>query len=248
MDNLLVSEIFGPTIQGEGAAAGRHCLFVRLGLCNLECTWCDTAYTWAFSPEKAAKTASGQQYKQSEQLREMTHLQVIDALTKLWNIEVSPTMVVISGGEPLMQRNQLVPLARGLSHRLACPVHIETAGTLIPPPELTEHVAQYNVSPKLGNSGNVLSKRFKPSVLAHFASLDQAWFKFVITSPADLDEVDGIVAMTGIRSERVMIMPEGVTADENMAVGRAIADAVINRGFGLTLRSHILLWRDVRGR
>lgn len=247
MDNLLVNEIFGPTIQGEGAAAGRHCLFVRLALCNLECSWCDTPYTWALTPQKAAKHASGKQYDKTTQVREMTPGQVIDALTNLWNIKVSPTMVVVSGGEPLMQRNQLPELARRL-HDLGCPLHIETAGTLIPPSELTDGVAQYNVSPKLANSGNVLTKRFKPSVLAHFASLDQAWFKFVATSPADLDEIDGIVAMTGIRADRVMIMPEGVTPGGNLAVGRAIADAVIGRGFGLTLRSHILLWGDERGR
>jgi 7-carboxy-7-deazaguanine synthase len=247
MDNLLISEVFGPTVQGEGSAAGRHCLFVRLGLCNLECTWCDTPYTWAFSPEKAQKTASGTQYDKDAQLREMTAIQVIDALKALWDIEVSPTMIVISGGEPLMQRNQLVELVRLLKLR-GCPVHIETAGTLLPPAELTEVVTQYNISPKLANSGNVLSKRFKPSVLAHFATLDQSWFKFVVTSPAELDEVDGIVAMTGMRADRVMIMPEGVTAEDTLTVARRMADTVIGRGFGLTLRNHILLWRDVRGR
>ena len=247
MDNLVVSEIFGPTLQGEGSAVGRHCLFVRLGNCNLECTWCDTAYTWAFSPEKAAKTASGTQYDKAEQLREMTPMQIIDELKTYWDIDAHPTMVVISGGEPLMQRHQLIELVRLLKLR-GCPVHIETAGTLLPPAELTEVVTQYNVSPKLANSGNVLTKRFKPAVLAHFASLDQSWFKFVVTSPRELDEVDEIVATTGIPADRVMIMPEGVTAESNMEVARQVADAAIGRGFGLTLRNHILLWRDVRGR
>jgi 7-carboxy-7-deazaguanine synthase len=235
------------TIQGEGSAAGRHCLFVRTALCNLECTWCDTPHTWAFSPEKAAKTASGVLYDKAEQAREMTTIQVLEALKALWDIDVSPTMVVFSGGEPLIWRHHLVELARLLKLR-GCPVQVETAGTLLPPPELTEAVAQYNVSPKLANSGNVLGKRFKPSVLAHFAALDQAWFKFVVTSPAELDEVDGIVAITGIRAERVMIMPEGVTAEGTLMVARQMADAVIGRGFGLTLRNHVLLWRDARGR
>jgi 7-carboxy-7-deazaguanine synthase len=43
---LVVSEVFGPTIQGEGPHAGQRAAFVRLGGCNLTCTWCDTAYTW----------------------------------------------------------------------------------------------------------------------------------------------------------------------------------------------------------
>ena len=43
---LVVNEVFGPTVQGEGPSAGRRCGFVRLGRCNQACTWCDTAYTW----------------------------------------------------------------------------------------------------------------------------------------------------------------------------------------------------------
>src|SRR5438046_5626962 len=43
---LVVSEIFGPTFQGEGPSLGRRCVFLRLGACNLHCRWCDTPYTW----------------------------------------------------------------------------------------------------------------------------------------------------------------------------------------------------------
>ena len=43
---LAVSEIFGPTHQGEGPSTGRLCGFVRLARCNLSCLWCDTPYTW----------------------------------------------------------------------------------------------------------------------------------------------------------------------------------------------------------
>ena len=38
-------EIFA-SIQGEGASAGTPSVFARLSLCNLACSWCDTAYTW----------------------------------------------------------------------------------------------------------------------------------------------------------------------------------------------------------
>jgi 7-carboxy-7-deazaguanine synthase len=247
MGQLLISEIFGPTIQGEGSGAGQHCLFVRLALCNLECTWCDTPYTWAFTPEKAAAHHSGVQYNKADQAREMTVPDVLARLNTLWDIDHDPTMIVVSGGEPLMQHGPLTELARLLKLR-GCAVHIETAGTLLPPAELTAAVAQYNVSPKLANSGNRATKRFKPAVLAHFAQLEQAWFKFVVTHPRELDEVDEIVAMTGISRARVMVMPEGVSSETNMQVARQIVDAAIGRGYGLTLRSHILLWADVRGR
>jgi organic radical activating enzyme len=40
----LVKELFGPTLQGEGAHAGRPCVFLRFAACNLACTWCDTDF------------------------------------------------------------------------------------------------------------------------------------------------------------------------------------------------------------
>ena len=40
----LVKEMFGPTLQGEGAHAGRPCVFLRFAACNLECSFCDTDF------------------------------------------------------------------------------------------------------------------------------------------------------------------------------------------------------------
>ncbi len=51
MSGYLVKEMFGPTLQGEGAHAGRACVFLRFAACNLACTWCDTD----FRPEGAAR-------------------------------------------------------------------------------------------------------------------------------------------------------------------------------------------------
>jgi hypothetical protein len=50
-----VVEIFGPTIQGEGAEAGMATHFVRVGGCDFRCSWCDTMY--AVDPEVVRATA-----------------------------------------------------------------------------------------------------------------------------------------------------------------------------------------------
>ena len=42
---MVISEIFH-SIQGEGPTTGRPAVFVRLGMCNLQCNFCDTPYTW----------------------------------------------------------------------------------------------------------------------------------------------------------------------------------------------------------
>ena len=44
MIKLRISEIFGPTIQGEGALIGKPTVFVRAGGCDYRCSWCDTLY------------------------------------------------------------------------------------------------------------------------------------------------------------------------------------------------------------
>src|SRR3954454_2624284 len=91
---LVVSEVFGPTWQGEGPSIGRRCGFVRLGRCNLACTWCDTKYTWDWS-----------QYDPSVELTRRT---VADVVAERPPMDVR--MVVAPGGEPLLQQRALVPL------------------------------------------------------------------------------------------------------------------------------------------
>lgn len=252
---IKVNEIFGPTIQGEGAAAGRHCLFVRVANCNLECGWCDTAYTWAFTPSKAAKLEipvstqlpGHDVFPKEDNIREMSAGEVFDELMQHWDIRNAPTMIVISGGEPMMQAKELESLASMLVDYDNM-IHIETAATLKPTPTLDALVSQYNVSPKLEHSGNRLVLRRKPEVLKWFGSNPRAWFKFVMRDLSDFDEVDEIVDIAGVDPHRVMVMPEGVTAEKNMEIAKTLVDGAVDRGYGLSYRTHILLWKDVRGK
>ncbi|MET9779118.1 7-carboxy-7-deazaguanine synthase QueE [Streptomyces sp. NPDC006367] len=245
---LKVSQVFGPTVQGEGSAAGRHCLFVRTFDCNQECVWCDTAYTWAVTPEKAARTRSGHLYERNDPaygLKLMEPAEVLDRLKSLWDVEARPTIIVVSGGEPMMQQRELVPLLerlRGWGNE----VHIETAGTIAPVPEFDACITQYNVSPKLANSGNRLSKRYKPEVLAALQTEGKAWFKFVVTAnyEPDLAEVDRIVAEVPVPPQRVMVMPEGSDGRANITTAQKVVDAALERGYGLSFRTHVLLWND----
>lgn len=42
----MVSELFGPTVQGEGPSAGQLASFARMSGCPLSCRRCDTSWTW----------------------------------------------------------------------------------------------------------------------------------------------------------------------------------------------------------
>jgi 7-cyano-7-deazaguanosine (preQ0) biosynthesis protein QueE len=223
---LVVNECFGPTIQGEGPSAGRRCGFVRLGRCNQACTWCDEAQTWDW-----------RRYDPAVELYEMD---VDEVLARLDAMDVD--MVVVTGGEPLLQQRGLEPLLRAMKER-GWRVEVETAGTITPAaPELVD---QFNVSPKLANSGNPLERRYRPDVLRAFQATGRAVFKFVACESSDLEEAGAMVDECGL--SEIWVMPEGVDAATLASRSRHLADEVVSRGWKLTTRLHILLWGDRRG-
>src|SRR3954449_7996150 len=79
-----VIEIFGPTIQGEGAEAGLPTHFVRLGGCDYRCAWCDTMYAVDPATVRAA----------SERLA------AAEVVERLRGLDGHPEWVTISGGNP----------------------------------------------------------------------------------------------------------------------------------------------------
>jgi 7-carboxy-7-deazaguanine synthase len=227
---LLVSEVFGPTLQGEGPSAGRTAVFVRLGMCNLACAWCDTAYTW-----------DAGRFDLSVELRPMPAEEVTaDVLGR------PAPLVVVTGGEPLLQAEALVPVVAAL-RQAGRRVEFETAGTVLPG-HLAGLADRFVVSPKLSNSGLPEGRRLRWPVLEEFAAIGPTAFKFVVSSPEDLSEVDRIVEALALDSGRVWVMPEGVTADAIAAGMRDLADGVTGRGWALSGRLHVLLWGDARGR
>ena len=228
MTQLVVSEVFGPTFQGEGPSLGRRAGFVRLGRCNLSCSFCDTPYTWDWERHDPAK--------------ELTRIDVCDLADRVRAMHVP--LVVVTGGEPLLQQSHLVEFLSELhpSHE----VEIETAGTLAPNDQLVSLVTRFNVSPKLSNSGMDLERRYKPAVLRALEATRKAAFKFVVSDEESLEEVESIV--DECRLHDVWVMPEGVTPEGITGRSRDLAEAVLRRGWNLTTRLHVLLWGDERGR
>jgi 7-cyano-7-deazaguanosine (preQ0) biosynthesis protein QueE len=226
-DALVVSEVFGPTVQGEGPSAGRRCAFVRLGRCNQACVWCDTPYTWDW-----------EHYDSTVELHEMPAGEVLSRLDAM-----GVDMVVVTGGEPLLQQRALEPLLRAIKER-RWRVEVETAGTLAPAMD-DGLVDQWNVSPKLANSGNPLARRYKPEVLRAFEATGRAVFKFVVCETSDLAEVEVMVDECALGD--VWIMPEGTDAPTLERRSSELAEDVIKRGWNLTSRLQILIWGDRRG-
>lgn len=231
---LIVAEAFGPTFQGEGPSTGQRCGFVRLSRCNLDCSWCDTPFTWDW------KGKNGVAYNPVDEARKATVEEVVDVI-RAWGVP----LLVLTGGEPLLQRTaveQLVDVVRSIGMG----VEIETNGTQSPlwMPDPGIH---YNVSPKLSSSGVNLERAWRPQQIAELLATGTAVFKFVVCSRADLLEVAGFVDDYQVPPELVWIMPEGRTPDAIVDGHRELADEVLAAGWQMSTRLHVLAWGDERG-
>lgn len=229
---LIVAERFGvevPTFQGEGPSLGHPALFIRLSRCNLTCESCDTKETWdwaQFDP------------------REVSTKQSVEDLAA-W-VRPSPVeLVVITGGEPLLQQRDLVPLVRRLLED-GRRVEFETNGTIMPDPALLVDGVRFNVSPKLASFGMDEAKSIAPTALRAFADSGRAVFKFVASSVADIGRIAELVDRHGLAP--VWVMPEGTTAEAITSTTREVADAVASRHWHLTTRLHLLAFADPKGR
>ena len=89
LSKIPVMEIFGPTIQGEGAVIGQKTMFVRTAGCDYSCSWCDSSFTW---------DGSGK-----EQITMMTAEEIWAELKRLGGDGFS--FVTISGGNPALLKN-----------------------------------------------------------------------------------------------------------------------------------------------
>jgi 7-carboxy-7-deazaguanine synthase len=230
-DEVPVSEIFF-SVQGEGIHSGTPSVFLRTFYCNLTCAWCDTKYTWL--NQNVAEP--GVHY-------ELMKVEVI--LQKI--VSFGCKHLVITGGEPLLHQNLLVPLISRL--KASCFfVEIETNGTIAPTEKLLEQVDCFNVSPKIGNSLVQESVRIRPGSLQGFVLSDKAWFKFVVRDPDDLVEIDRLMSAQGIPRERVLLMPEGIDAATISERSRWLVEICKERGFRFTPRLHIMLFGNARGK
>lgn len=236
-------EIFH-SLQGEGVAAGRPSVFVRLSGCNLRCHWCDTPYTWNFEGTRHRhrddRAGAPAKYRRADNRLAWPIDRVAEAIRAH-----DCRHIVFTGGEPLLQQPALAALCSQLG--AAYHVEIESNGTVALTGALAPHVHQLNLSPKLSHSHNGERDRLKPEVLAAYAGDSRAWFKFVVAHPQDVAEVEALAAGVGIQAERILLMPEGVTSAAVRERLAWLAPLAVARGYRVSDRLHIHLYGDTRG-
>lgn len=217
---LRVIEVFA-SLQGEGPFTGSRSVFIRLAGCDLRCPFCDTVYS--LDP-RAGKPVS------------------IEELARVVE-EERPSLVVVTGGEPLLQRrgvNELARLLAGQGYR----VQLETNGTLpAPGPGEPLYQAYHVVSPK-DVPVAVEGARLHPSWVEASWSTGRVWFKFLASTPEHVGAIAEYVEENDIPRDRVYIMPltrEGMSLEELLGLHRRVARLALDYGFNFSPRLHLLL-------
>ncbi len=205
------------SLQGEGARLGTPTVFLRLAGCNLACRWCDTKHSWGkgLTLEPSVVAACLLSYRCRN--------------------------LVITGGEPLLQQEEVAELLALLPADFY--VEVESNGTLSPSTALLARVNQWNISPKLIHSGNEAERALKAEQLAAFAALPHAWFKFVVQSTEDWQAI----AALGLPPERIILMPCATTRQALDAARPAVAELCLREGVRFGDRLHLVLWDDRKG-
>jgi 7-carboxy-7-deazaguanine synthase len=101
---MQITEIY-KSLQGESTYAGLPCIFVRLTGCNLRCTWCDSEYTFQGGVKMPLDQVMGE----------------------VQRLSPKGGLVEITGGEPMLQQREVVPLMQRLL-QAGYNVLLETSG------------------------------------------------------------------------------------------------------------------------
>jgi 7-carboxy-7-deazaguanine synthase len=223
---LYLIEIY-KSIQGESSFAGVPCIFVRLAGCNLRCAWCDSEYTFTGG------------YKLSED-------EVVAEIEKLAPVK----LVEFTGGEPLLQEKELIPLMERLLGQ-GYELMIETSGER--PLERVPRAVHKIVDVKCPGSGEGGS--FRMANLDCLTERDEV--KFVILSREDYEFARDFIREHGLerRAGQVLLSPafsktpsgarstENCVLDPRELVEWMLADGVPAR---LSLQIHKYVWEPLK--
>lgn len=238
-ETIRVSEIFGPTIQGEGALIGQPTVFVRTGGCDFRCSWCDSLH------------AVDSAYRES-----WVPMSVPEIWTQVEKLSgATPLMISLSGGNPAIQPlSPLIAHGKARGYRFA----LETQGSI--PRDWFADLDVLVLSPKPPSSGMEFDAEALQACVAKAGVAPRTVLKFVIFDEADYQYARQVSA--GFPDLSVYLQPGNHTPpppdEEDAAID---VDGIMRRMHWLIDRVmedkwfeptvlpqlHVLLWGNRRG-
>jgi 7-carboxy-7-deazaguanine synthase len=162
---------------------------------------------------------------------------------------------VLTGGEPMIARD-VAELAAGI-RATGRHLTIETAAT-IPPAGIGCDLA--SLSPKLLNSApdpiehaawrkRHEATRWQPDVVRAWIDQYPYQFKFVVSRPADLEEMESMLAALrrDIPRHKVLLMPEATSLERMRSHAAWLGEICKARGYRYAHRLHLELYGNRRG-
>ena len=238
-DVIRISEIFGPTIQGEGALIGQPTVFVRTGGCDYRCSWCDSLH--------AVESRFRADW------RAITTDEALDRVRVLSGDQ--PLMVSLSGGNPAIQPlGPLIRQGQAMGYRFA----LETQGSIS-----RDWFADLDVlviSPKPPSSAMatdwdalqacVDAAAARPRVVLKFVVFDMADYAYARAAAARFPGLPvylqpGNHTPPGPQEDDALIDIEGVMQRMEWLVDQVIADRWYEAH--VLPQLHVLLWGNKRG-
>jgi 7-carboxy-7-deazaguanine synthase len=240
---MKISEIFY-SIQGEGKRLGVPSFFIRTNICNLRCMFtstnlCDTSYT-SWTPEDE---------------KNIGEMSIENIITEYKNCNIRD--VVITGGEPAIQADELTKLCKELKSLNAF-ITLETNGTIIN--NFVNYVDLISISPKLSSSTPYDTKFEKMhssnrinievlkkyNILSSQGKFDIQW-KFVYCNQKDILEIKELQNSINIPDNKIFLMPEGINENDINKRRLETVEMCLKHGFNFTDRLHIIIWGNKRG-
>lgn len=238
-----VVELFGPTMQGEGALIGQSSHFLRTGGCSRKCVQCDSLH--AVLPELFRETAD---YLYPDQ--------IVERISRLPKAK----WLTFSGGDPLMWDMQLVIEALRTRTQGKMNFAVETQGDLWRP--WLHQLNHITVSPK--GIGMDPEKPTNWDMLKKYATElhHKMCFKVVVFRPEDIEFLEKIrktfpsIPLYASVGTNIEGYNKGELDDLSLRLDilnryRWVVDEIYARDWGHTVtilpQTHVLIWGTKKG-
>jgi 7-carboxy-7-deazaguanine synthase len=216
------------SVQGESSFAGLPCIFVRLAGCNVRCAWCDSEYTFT----------GGKPFTEDQIVAQ------IEALAPC-------RLVEFTGGEPMLQSRELLPLMHRLIHS-GYTLMMETSGER--PLEDVPIPVHKIVDVKCPGAGSAANS-FRLSNLETLTHRDEV--KFVLSNREDYEFARSFITQHDLRRRvaGILLSPaftknpsplrttENATLDPRTLVEWMMTDGIDAR---LSLQIHKFIWEPMK--
>lgn len=218
---MKLSEVPFFGFQGEGNTQGKNSLFIRIPKCNLRCDFCDSKFTW-------------------EEGNNVDDITLNRMLEKAHN-------VVITGGEPLIKKNH--SLITSWVRKYSADFEIETNGTIQLPGDVIQtfnhYKVQLNISPKENVEQVFNTFDTTPYIME---TLPKYYIlKFLFTDEKDIKYIEHFQQKYNLHSSKIYVQPKGIDIETLVQTVKSNYNTIINRGWNLSLRNHIVIFGDKKG-